>query len=98
MTTFAYLVTYDVADDGRRVRVAEQLLDLGAKRLQRSVFWLVTDGAGLVRMRRTLAALIDHSFDRVHWYRVCGNCPGIKGRTRAAILPSPSEDAPAWIV
>lgn len=97
-STFSYLVAYDVADDARRALVADELLDLGATRLQRSAFWLTTDDAGLVRMRSALRSVIDESADRVHWFRTCGNCPGVRGRTRAARLPSPTANEGPWIV
>lgn len=98
MTELAYLVAYDVADDARRVAVAELLLDLGASRLQRSVFWLVADDAGLIRMRSQLRRRIDEDVDRVHWYRMCGNCRGVIGQTRAASVPRLTRDPGPWIV
>ena len=96
--SFGRLIAYDVADDARQVRVADELLDLGASRLQRSVFWLLTDEAGLVRMRVALRSVIDEEADRVHWYRTCSNCPGIGGHTRAAKLPSVAAGSGPWIV
>lgn len=95
---FGYLVVYDIADDARRVGAAETLLDCGASRLQRSVFWLVSEEAGVLRMRSQVRAVVDESQDRVNWYRTCGNCPGIVGHTRAATLPPAAERSGPWII
>lgn len=94
----AYLLAYDVAGDARRGRLADVLLDLGASRLQRSVFWLACDEASMLRLRTTARSIIDGEEDRVNWYRVCGNCPGIVHHTRAAELPVPRDPAGSWII
>lgn len=95
---FVYLVTYDLRDDSRRVQVAELLLDMGGQRLQRSVFSIAMDAAALVRFQRELGTLLDEDADRLHWYRTCGNCPGIVAHSRAAVLPEGSTEGRAWIV
>lgn len=96
--TFLYLVTYDIADDLRRVRVAERLADLGGQRVQRSVFWIRLDGAALAQFRQSMIEVIDDAADSLHWYRTCGNCPGIVANTRAAMLPPLSPEGAGWIV
>ena len=95
---FPYLVAYDIGDDGRRLHAAEVLLDHGGVRLQRSVFWVVLDDAKLVRVRSGLRAAVDERDDKVNLYRTCGNCPGIVGSTRSAMVPATTESADLWIV
>lgn len=57
-----YLLTYDVVSDGRRVRVAKTLESYG-DRVQYSVFLVDTKPARLLRLRATVASLIDLAND-----------------------------------
>jgi CRISPR-associated protein Cas2 len=59
-----YVVAYDVADDGRRTRIATRLSTFG-DRLQYSVFVIDGRPAKLVRLRLELARLIDSQLDSV---------------------------------
>lgn len=97
MSRFAYVVGYDISADAPRVRFAEQLTDLGGRRLQRSVFVVPLDPAGLARLEGVASDLIDPRTDRVHWYRTCGNCPGVLAATPSVSLASPDQGA-SWIV
>lgn len=94
---YTYLVGYDIACNSSRVRFAEALLDLGGLRLQRSVFAVALDGAGVVALRESALGQIDAQTDRVHWYRTCGNCPGVVAAVPPLSLAGPWEGS-AWIV
>ena len=67
------VIVYDVADDRRRTRVANALLDCGV-RVGYSVFELRLSVAQAVRLLDRVARLIDTSTDRVHLYRLCSPC------------------------
>ena len=68
-----YVVCDDIADDARRGRVANCLLDFGS-RAQESVFVANLDEALHRRMEDRLERLIDANFDRVHVFELCGAC------------------------
>jgi CRISPR-associated protein Cas2 len=68
-----YVVCYDIADDGRRSRIASALLDFGA-RVQESVFVANLDEQLASRMLERLAKLTDAQYDRVHVFEMCGAC------------------------
>lgn len=97
MSVFTYLVGYDIASDSSRVRFAEVLLDLGGRRLQHSVFAVDLDGAGVVALRESALGQMNEQTDRVHWYRTCGNCPGVVASVPQLSLAGPWEGS-AWIV
>lgn len=60
----AYLVTYDVRDDKRLRRVLKTMRGFG-QHLQYSVFRCELSPANKVRMKATLADVIDHRADQV---------------------------------
>lgn len=97
MTRFAYVVGYDISADARRTGFAEALVDLGGRRVQRSVFVVPLDAAGLARLEGVASDLIDTRTDRVHWYRTCGNCPGVLAAT-APVSLAPPDGGASWIV
>ena len=59
-----YLVAYDIADDGRRMRVATKVSAYG-DRIQFSVFVIDGRPAKMVRLRAALVRLIDPDQDSV---------------------------------
>ncbi len=63
-TAHRYVVAYDVADDGRRNRIAIRLLTYG-DRLQYSVFVIDGRPSKLVRLRLELSRMIDLQADSV---------------------------------
>jgi CRISPR-associated protein Cas2 len=81
-----WMVTYDIADDRRRITVARILRGCG-RRVQESVFECrLTPGEWRwVRRRVTLA--IDRSSDSVRWYPACLDC-----RRRLAHLDVPAGE------
>ena len=70
-----YLICYDIADDGRRGRVASTLLDFGT-RVEESVFVAQLDEELAVRMVERVTRAIDVDADRVHIFVLCGACGG----------------------
>lgn len=68
-------VTYDIADDRRRARVARLLEDYGV-RVQYSVFDCLLDERRLLELRRKLQDEIDQSQDSVRFYTLCRRCRG----------------------
>ena len=69
------LVSYDVREDRRRLRLADTLKDFG-KRVQLSVFECRLEEGQLERLRARMAQLIDETEDSVRIYRLCGECAG----------------------
>jgi CRISPR-associated protein Cas2 len=68
-----YVISYDVADDVRRHRVSEALLDFG-RRVQYSVFECELDEKGLAELRARVELAIDPLEDSCRWYRLCAGC------------------------
>jgi CRISPR-associated protein Cas2 len=68
-----YVVCYDIADDARRSRVANCLLDFG-KRAQESVFIANLEEEHAARMEERLKRLVDAMVDRVHVFELCQSC------------------------
>jgi len=68
-----YIICYDIADDGRRSRVASCLLDFGT-RIQESVFVANLDDDLAGRMQDRLVKLVSEAEDRVHVFQLCAAC------------------------
>ena len=67
------LVSYDISDDRRRLRLAHALKDFGA-RVQYSVFECHLELDGLEKLRQRLNKLVDPAKDSVRLYRFCQDC------------------------
>lgn len=70
------VVSYDIPDDRRRLKIAQTLLDYGGERVQYSVFEMHITARHFERLRRELDAIIDPGEDSVRFYRLCGACQG----------------------
>jgi CRISPR-associated protein Cas2 len=69
-----YLVTYDIADDQRRTKVAKILEDFG-DRVQYSVFEMELERPEqLDEMRSRLEQVLDPQTDGVRIYLLCQGC------------------------
>ena len=69
-----YLVTYDIADDQRRTKVAKILEDFG-DRVQYSVFEMALERSEqLDEMRSRLEQVLDPQTDGVRIYLLCQGC------------------------
>ena len=64
------VVSYDIADDRRRVRVASEMENFG-RRVQYSVFECHLSEAEIADLETRLQAIIDLDLDRVRYYRLC---------------------------
>lgn len=67
------VVSYDVPDDRRRLRLANALKDFGM-RVQYSVFECQLEDEDVSRLRSRLEKLINVKEDRVRLYRFCLGC------------------------
>lgn len=67
------VVSYDVPDDRRRLKLAKALKDYG-ERVQYSVFECHLETAQIDRMRARVERLIAAEEDSVRIYRLCGSC------------------------
>ncbi len=68
------IISYDIVDDRRRLKVAKMLLDFGAQRVQRSVFECYITPANVEKLRERLRRLVDEQEDSVRFYRLCDVC------------------------
>jgi CRISPR-associated protein Cas2 len=73
MTARHLVVSYDVTDDRRRVRLAGLLQDY-VDRVQKSVFEGPVLEARVEALRRGVTGLIDHDEDSVRVYFLCRRC------------------------
>jgi len=67
------VISYDIPDDRRRIRVAKLLLDYG-QRVQYSVFEAYLEPAHLAEFYDRLRPLLNEDEDNVRVYRLCGEC------------------------
>lgn len=71
------VVSYDIVDDRRRLKIAKTLLDFGGQRVQRSVFECYITPANLEKLRQRLGKLVNESEDSVRFYRLCDDCQSL---------------------
>lgn len=67
------VVSYDVVDDRRRLKVAKVLTNYG-QRVQKSVFECDLDDRRYLKMKQEVDRLIDHEEDSVRYYTLCPRC------------------------
>lgn len=89
-----YVITYDVADERRRARLATALLDYG-RRIEESVFLATIDEELAGRMRARIAAVIEPGEDCVHLFTLCAACAG---RTEVFGRGETPRDADYYVV
>jgi CRISPR-associated protein Cas2 len=68
-----WVISYDIKDDRRRLRVAKTLEDYG-KRVQYSVFECILKEEHLNRLKRKLERLIKNEEDSIRYYKLCNSC------------------------
>lgn len=68
-----YLVSYDIADDKRRVKLSKTLKDFG-DRVHYSVFECIMNDGLLNAMKNRIDNIIDQKEDSVRIYTLCANC------------------------
>ncbi|RJO61278.1 CRISPR-associated endonuclease Cas2 [candidate division WS5 bacterium] len=69
-----HIVSYDIPDDKKRLRIAKTLRDFGS-RVQYSVFECIIDDKGLEIMTSRISRIISEE-DSVRIYALCGKCLG----------------------
>ena len=67
------VVSYDIVDDKKRLRVAKLLKSYG-ERVQKSVFECRLDDRLYLKMKREIEKIIDWEEDGVIYYILCAGC------------------------
>ena len=67
------LVSYDIPDDRRRLKLAKTILDFG-RRVQYSVFECLIDLPLLVELTKRIEAVVEENEDSVRIYTLCAGC------------------------
>ncbi len=88
------LAAYDITDDNRRAHLAALLQAVG-NRVQKSVFVLTLDAAGLSEPRQKATSIIDTDRDSLFLFRQCAGCWEALDYVGQAEPPS---DVPYWEV
>ena len=89
------LVSYDIPDDRRRVKIAKTLEDFG-ERVQYSVFECELEQEHLDRLRRRLAKIVEEEDDSVRFYFLCARCKStIESLGRGEV---PGEEPEVYVV
>jgi CRISPR-associated protein Cas2 len=70
-----YWVCYDIADDRRRQRLSDVLLDFGT-RVQESVFQCLIEPSLAEEMLARIQRTIELNTDKVHVLALCDTCGG----------------------
>lgn len=83
------VVSYDVADDKRRLKMAQALLDFGGERVQRSVFECYLEPRQFERLQGRLRRWLNGEEDSVRFYILCAAC---RPRSECWGLARPSEE------
>lgn len=68
------VISYDIPDNKRRLKVAKTLLDFGGERVQLSVFECYATSRNLDRLRERLQRLIVAEEDSIRFYLLCETC------------------------
>jgi len=67
------LVTYDITDDKRRLRVSGELENFGS-RVNYSVFECHLEAESIAVLKKRLAEIIEPDEDNVRYYLLCEGC------------------------
>ena len=68
------LISYDVPDDKRRLKMAKLLLDYGGERVQKSVFECYITPRNLERLQERVRKLYNEAEDSIRFYTLCESC------------------------
>lgn len=88
------IVTYDIVDDRRRIKIANGLENYGT-RVQYSVFECIVDEVKFKEMTGFLTLLIDEEQDSLRFYVLCEGC--LK-RIKIAGMAEITQDREVYIV
>ncbi len=83
------VVSYDIADDKRRVRVATELESLG-QRVQYKVFECHPNETEIQELKHRMQVLINWDRDRVRYYTLCAR------DERRIIVDGPGDLSQDW--
>lgn len=67
------VVSYDIVDDKKRLRIAKLLKGYG-ERVQKSVFECRLDDRRYLKMKQEIEKIIDWEEDGVRYYVLCAGC------------------------
>lgn len=85
-----YLLTYDIADQKRRAKIAKAMEALG-DRVQYSVFEAWLTSAELEKLLKKVGKILNTKEDSLRIYLLCGTCrEKIRHIGRAAPTPAPA--------
>jgi CRISPR-associated protein Cas2 len=70
-----YIVSYDITDDKKRLRISKTLRDFGT-RVQYSVFECIINDKDLEKMTAKISRIISEE-DSVRVYTLCAKCKGV---------------------
>jgi CRISPR-associated protein Cas2 len=68
------LISYDIPDNKRRLKIANTLLDFGGERVQYSVFECHITERNLGRLQARLGKVMDKAEDSIRFYPLCEAC------------------------
>lgn len=68
------VISYDIPNDKRRLKIAKMLLDFGGERVQWSVFECYILPKHLERLRAKMAKVLELEEDSVRFYTLCEAC------------------------
>jgi CRISPR-associated protein Cas2 len=88
------VISYDVANDRRRTRLAKELENFG-RRVQYSVFECLLDVRQLERLRTRLLRRIEASEDSIRIYSLCQDC---RAKVEVHGLGTVTEDPKVYVV
>ncbi len=84
-----YVISYDIPDDRRRLKIAKLMEGYG-ERVQKSVFEAHLDERGYADLRKRLARLIDADQDNVRFYKLCAHCRAtVETLGKTGVTPEP---------
>jgi CRISPR-associated protein Cas2 len=87
------VVSYDIADDKRRTRVAKKLKDFGV-RVQYSVFECILEQEKIEEMKKVISPLLTEE-DSVRVYYLCESC---KKKIKSYGEKGVTEDPAVYII
>ncbi|MDI9548272.1 MAG: CRISPR-associated endonuclease Cas2 [Chloroflexota bacterium] len=70
------VISYDIPDNKRRLKIAKTLQDFGGERVQLSVFECYTTPRNLERLQQRLQRILSEEQDSVRFYTLCETCRG----------------------
>lgn len=91
------VISYDVANDRRRTRLAKELENFG-RRVQYSVFECLLDARQLERLRTRLLRRIEASEDSVRIVRIYSLCQDCRAKVEVHGLGTVTEDPTVYVV